>query len=181
MHRNSGSELLLWFYCFFISMSKITYISFRFCSISGTMTIKEFWLVIYFFITSKQETKKNKLLLYILHSLTILDIRPNLKRRYYNKIRLTINLRVLAWAFSFHRNMVQNLVSWACGRSLYIQIPPVQEYYNPLWKWPTVKEERKKKGEPLCKSSWPLNLFSGERPVRTNVGIFGQMKGIWQE
>lgn len=67
----------------------------------------------------------------------------------YNGRRLTINPSVLAWVSSFRWNMVQNLGSWVCGRSLYSQILPVQEYYDPLWKWPTVKREKKKK-ETLC-------------------------------
>lgn len=66
----------------------------------------------------------------------------------YNGSRLTINLSVLAWVSSFHWNMVQNLGSWVCGRSLYSQTLPVQEYYDPLWKWLTVKREKKK--ETLC-------------------------------
>lgn len=68
----------------------------------------------------------------------------------YNGRRLTINPSVLAWASSFRWNMVQNLGSWVCGRSLYSQILPVQEYYDPLWKWPTVKK-REKEVNPLCK------------------------------
>lgn len=63
----------------------------------------------------------------------------------YNGRRLTINPSVLAWASSFRWNMVQNRGSWVCGRSLYSQILPVQEYYDPLWKWPTVKKERKRR------------------------------------
>lgn len=80
-----------------------------------------------------------------------LESKPPLPTRTcYNRRRLTINPSVLAWASSFRWNMVQNLGSWVCGRSLYSQILPVREYYDPLWKWPTVKTE-KKKGNPLCK------------------------------
>lgn len=73
---------------------------------------------------------------------------PQPRRTCYNGRRLTINPSVLAWVSSFRWNMVQNLGSWVCGRSLYSQILPVQEYYDPLWKWRTVKREKKK--ETLC-------------------------------
>ncbi len=63
----------------------------------------------------------------------------------YNGRRLTINPSVLAWASSFRWNMVQNLGFWVCGRSLYSQILPVQEYYDPLWKWLTAKKERERR------------------------------------
>lgn len=83
---------------------------------------------------------------------------------HYNVSRLTINLSVLAWVSSFRWNMVQNLGSSVCGRSLYSQILPVQEYYDPLWKWPTVKRQKKK--ETLCVNNHGYLTSPEQKPRR---------------